>query len=475
MDGMVQIDVDLQRRPATSNLEVRNPYTGDIIGSVPRTGVATLARTIEAMAHATVRLTRHQRSDILRGIADRLRAEAGDLSRLITAESGLSLKDTHHEVMRSIDVLNLAAAAASFDDSAVYAGSVGANGKPRRIFTQREPIGLVAAITPFNHPLNQVIHKIAPAIATGTPIIVKPSEKTPLTALRLLNICRDAGLPPEMLAVVTGTPADIAQVFCEHPDVRLLSFTGSTAIGKALMSRAGHKRVVLELGGNDPLIVMEDADIEAAAALATGGAYGNSGQRCTAVKRILVQRSIADRFVDRLVARTEALICSDPMDARTDIGTVIDEAAAIAIERRVALAVADGGRVLTGNRRQGALVHPTVVDRVSVGSELVHQETFGPIAPVIRFDTIDEAIAISNGTDYGLSSGVCTDRLDWVTRFVNELRVGSVNIWEVPGYRSELSPFGGIKDSGLGQKEGVAEAMKLYTTVKTFSLPWPNA
>ncbi len=472
---MAPATAELRPTADTSTISVHNPYTERLVGQIHRASRATVVRAIERMSTEAPRLARNERSDVLRRMAEAIRSDVDGFSRLITSESGLSLKDSHHEVMRSIDVLSLAAAAANFDDSAVYPGTVGANGKPRRIFTQRESIGLVAAITPFNHPLNQVIHKIAPAIATGTPIIVKPSEKTPLTALRLAEVCREIGLPEELFTIITGTPAEIAQIFCEHEDVKLLSFTGSSEVGKELMRRAGHRRVVLELGGNDPLIVMEDADIEAAAALATAGAYGNSGQRCTAVKRILVQRSVADGFVDALTRRTAKLACGDPANLQTDIGTVIDEAAAARIESRVQRAVAEGARIIHGGLRERALVHPTVVDHVSTRSELVCEETFGPVAPVIRFDTIDQAIAIANSTKYGLSSGVCTDRLDWITRFVNELRMGSVNVWEVPGYRSELSPFGGIKDSGLGHKEGVAEAMKLYTTIKTFSLPWPNA
>lgn len=453
-------------------IPVRNPFTRDLVGNVHRSSGAGIVRKIEMMASEAPRLSRGKRSEILRRLAEAIGADAMEFARLITAESGLSLKDACHEVMRSIDVLNLAAAAANFDDSAVYPGTVGANGKQRRIFTQRESIGLVAAITPFNHPLNQVVHKVAPAIATGTPIIVKPSEKTPLTALRFAESCREVGLPDELFSIVTGAPAEIAQIFCEHEDVKLLSFTGSSEVGKGLARIAGHRRVVLELGGNDPLIVMEDADVEAAAALAVAGAYGNSGQRCTAVKRILVQRNVADKFVDALVDRTAKLVWGDPGDRLTDVGTVIDEPAAIRIESRVQRAVADGARICHGGSRERALIQPTVLDCVSQDSELVREETFGPIAPVMRFDTIDEAISIANSTRYGLSSGVCTDRLEWITRFVSELRVGSVNVWEIPGYRSELSPFGGIKDSGLGQKEGIVEAMKLYTTIKTFSLPW---
>jgi len=229
---------------------------------------------------------------------------------------------------------------------------------------------------------------------------------------------------------------------------------------------------VLELGGNDPIIVMEDADLDEASTLAVQGSYKNSGQRCTAVKRMLVQASVADRFVELLVEKTKAWTYGDPTDASLDMGSVIDEAAARYCEDRVNEAVAAGARLLVGNQRRGALYSPTVVDRVLPDMRLVREETFGPVSPVIRFADIDEAIRISNSTAYGLSSSVCTNRLDYIARFVSELQVGSVNVREVPGYRLELTPFGGIKDSGLGYKEGVQEAVKSFTNVKTYSLPW---
>jgi aldehyde dehydrogenase (NAD+) len=275
-----------------------------------------------------------------------------------------------------------------------------------------------------------------------------------------------------MFSVVTGDPAPIAEELLTSPDVDLVTFTGGVSVGKAIAAKAVYKRQVLEMGGNDPLIVMEDADLEEAAALAAAGSYKNSGQRCTAVKRILVQQSVAERFVERLVARTLAVKYGDPMDPETDMGTVIDEAAAKSFESKVNDAVARGAKLLCGNVRRGALYSPTVLDHVTPEMPLVKYETFGPVSPVIRFATIEEAIAIANSTDYGLSSAVCTNRLDWITRFVAELNVGSVNVREVPGYRLELTPFGGIKDSGLGYKEGVQEAMKSFTSVKTYSLPW---
>jgi aldehyde dehydrogenase (NAD+) len=275
-----------------------------------------------------------------------------------------------------------------------------------------------------------------------------------------------------MLSVITGDPREIADEMLTNADVDLVTFTGGVPIGKAIAAKAVYKRQVLELGGNDPIIVMEDADLDEAALLAATGSYKNSGQRCTAVKRMLVHEKVADEFVERLVARTRAWTYGDPMDRKLDMGTVIDEAAAKAFEAKVDDAVAHGARLLVGNVREGALYSPTVLDRVEPEMNVVRTETFGPVSPVIRFKDVDDAIRISNGTAYGLSSAVCTNRLDYITRFVSELHVGTVNIREVPGYRLELTPFGGIKDSGLGYKEGVQEAMKSFTNTKTYSLPW---
>ena len=275
-----------------------------------------------------------------------------------------------------------------------------------------------------------------------------------------------------MFSVVTGDPKEIAGEMLTHPDVDLVTFTGGVAIGKYIAAKAVYKRQVLELGGNDPLIVMEDADLDEAATLAATGSYKNSGQRCTAIKRMLVHESVADDFVARLEARTEAWTYGDPMDHAIDMGTVIDEPAAKSFEAKVNEAVARGAKLLCGNVRRGALYSPTLIDRVTPDMPVVKYETFGPVSPVIRFRDIDEAIAIANSTAYGLSSAVCTNRLDYITRLVSGLHVGTVNVREVPGYRLELTPFGGIKDSGLGYKEGVQEAMKSFTNVKTYSLPW---
>jgi putative phosphonoacetaldehyde dehydrogenase len=251
-----------------------------------------------------------------------------------------------------------------------------------------------------------------------------------------------------------------------------MTFTGGVAIGKYIAAKAGYRRIVLELGGNDPLIVMDDADLQEAASLAVQGSYKNSGQRCTAVKRMLVHQKVADEFTERVVQATRDWRYGDPTQTEHQMGTVIDEAAATLFEARVNEAVSQGARLLVGNQRRGALYAPTVIDRVSPDMTVVREETFGPVSPILTFADIDEAIALANSTAYGLSSGVCTNRLDDIVRFVNELHMGTVNVREVPGYRLELTPFGGIKDSGLGYKEGVQEAMKSFTNLKTYSLPW---
>ena len=314
--------------------------------------------------------------------------------------------------------------------------------------------------------------KVAPSIASYNRMVLKPSEKTPLTALALADILYEAGLPPPMLSVVTGDPSEIADELLTSPEVDLVTFTGGVAVGKYIAAKAVYKRQVLELGGNDPIIVLEDADIEEAATLAASGSYKNSGQRCTAVKRILVQESVAERLVELLVEKTRAVKYGDPFEPAMDMGTVIDESAARHFEAVVNDAVAGGARLLIGNLRRGALYSPTVLDHVAPEMTVVRTETFGPVAPVIRFAKLEDAIRIANGTAYGLSSSICTNRLDLITRLVRELNVGSVNVREVPGYRLEMTPFGGIKDSGLGYKEGVLEAMRSFSNIKTYSLPW---
>jgi len=458
-------------RPRT--IAIHNPFTGAIVGTVPKATVDDVRRALSIAKGYRAKLTRHERAQICHRTAALIRARTAELSDLITSECGICKKDSLYEVGRACDVFAFAGNAALNDDGQIFSCDITPHGKSRKVYTLREPLqGVIAAITPFNHPLNQVAHKVAPSIATNNRMVLKPTEKTPLTALALADILYEAGLPPEMLSVVTGDPAEIADELLTNENVDLITFTGGVAVGKMIAAKAVYKRQVLELGGNDPLIVMEDADVDEAATLAATGSYKNSGQRCTAIKRMLVHETVADAFVERLVANTRAWTYGDPMDPAIDMGTVIDVAAAQQFESRVNEAVAQGAKLLVGNVRRGSLYSPTVIDHVDPTMNVVRTETFGPVSPVIRFKTIDDAIRIANGTAYGLSSSICTNRLDYITRFVTELHVGSVNVREVPGYRLELTPFGGIKDSGLGYKEGVQEAMKSFTNVKTYSLPW---
>ena len=461
-----------ERVDTDERIPVFNPWNDAVVGTVPAGRAEHARRAFDAAAAYRADLTRYERSQILRRSAELLVARKDALSDLITAESGLSKKDSLYEVGRAFDVFSLAAQLCILDDGETYSCDISPQGKQRKIFTLREPLTAISAITPFNHPLNMVAHKVAPAIATNNCLVCKQTELTPLTALTLADILYEAGLPPAMFSVLTGWPKDIGDEMITNRHVELVTFTGSVPVGKYIAAKAGYRRTVLELGGNDPLIVMEDADLDKAADLAVSGATKNSGQRCTAVKRIFVVERVADEFVALVLEKARKLRCGDPMDPCTDVGTVIHEGAAKLFEARVNDAVANGALLLHGNERRGALYPVTVLDHVPYDCELVREETFGPVVPVIRARDIDDIIPKSNSTAFGLSSGVCTNRLDYITRFIKELRVGTVNIWEVPGYRIEMSPFGGIKDSGLGYKEGVVEAMKSYTTVKTYSLPW---
>ena len=458
-------------------IPVHYPYTNEIIGTVPAGRAEHAAEAFRIARNYQPKLTRYERQQILFRAAELIRSRKDQLSDLITLELGLSKKDSLYEVGRAYDVYSLAGQLCILDDGQIFSCDLTPQGKPRKIFTKREPVGVISAITPFNHPLNMVSHKVAPAIASNNCVVCKPTELTPLTAIALADILYEAGLPPQMFQVVTGWPQDIGDEMVTNENIDIITFTGGVRVGKIIAAKAGYKRAALELGGNDPLIVLDDlsdSDLDKAAELAVAGATRNSGQRCTAVKRILVQERVADRFVEKVLAKAKAIRYGDPMDPTTDLGTVVHELAARTFEARVYKAAEQGAKVLYDPGRKGALLPPITVDFVPHQSELVFEETFGPVIPIVRVPNDDtEVMRISNSTPFGLSSGVCTNNLQRITAFIEGLNVGTVNIWEVPGYRIEMSPFGGIKDSGNGVKEGVMEAMKFFTNVKTWSLPWP--
>ena len=459
-------------------VEVRYPYSDEVIGTVPAGTADHARRAFEIAAGYTPKLTRYDRSQILQKAGALIGERREDLARWLVLELGICHQHAIYETKRAQDVFQFAAAEALKDDSEVFSCDLTHNGKARKIFTKREPVRAISAITPFNHPLNMVSHKIAPSIATNNCMVCKPTELTPLTALTLADILYDAGLPPQMFQVVTGWPADIGDEMITNDNIDIITFTGGVPVGKMIASKAGYRRTALELGGNDPLIVCNDlsqADLEKAATIAVAGATGNSGQRCTAIKRILVQDSVADAFVPLVLEQAKAIRFGDPQDPETQLGCVIHAQAAELFEARVHDAEKAGATILYHPGRDGALLPPIVVDRVPHECDLVMEETFGPIIPIVRVPDDDtEVMRISNGTPFGLSSGVCTNDLNRAIAYINGLNVGTCNIWEQPGYRIEMSPFGGIKDSGNGVKEGVIEAMKFYTNVKTYSLPWPE-
>ena len=454
-------------------LEVRYPWDNSLTGTVTQITPEQLEETIATGLSGGGPPSRFERAEILRRTRDLLNTRSDAFADLIRLETGLCQYETAYEVGRTLDVLEFAAMEALRDDGQIFSGDLTAQGVSRKIFTIREPLQLVASITPFNHPLNQVAHKVAPAVAAGTPIILKPSDKTPLVALRFAELLYEAGLPGNLLSVVSGPIDSVVTPLVRDERVEMVAFTGSVAIGKHIASIAGYKKLCLELGGNSPLIVLDDADLDLAAKLAAEGAFRNSGQRCTAVKRILVHEKILDAFTERLLAVAQDYPCGDPADKNTRVGTVISAGAAASLVSALDAAVADGAEVLwSGGTREGAVFPPTVVGNVRRTSRMVVEESFGPLAPIIAVRDLDDAIDLANNTAFGLSTGIVTNNLAAAVKAVKHIRTGTVNINQVPGYRIESSPFGGVKDSGLGIKEGVIEAVRFMTNTKTVSFPW---
>lgn len=454
-------------------LAIRSPWNGEPAGEVALAGPEELERAIAAALKGGKRPTRWERAKILEKAADLLDARVEEHAQLILRETGLSLHDTRAEAARAGGILRVAAMEALRDEGVVTPGDVTAAGFARKMFTIREPAKLVAAITPFNHPLTQCAHKVAPAIAAGAPVILKPSDKTPLIAMKFAAILYEAGLPGWMLSCFTGPLETVVEPLIRDPRVEALTFTGSAAVGKKLPARAGYKRLALELGGNSEMIVLEDADLDLAARLGCAGSYSNSGQRCTAVKRFLVHRSVAEEFTERLTRRTlEEWKAGDPADLTFRVGAVITEAAAKGLEEFIRDAVDRGAELRCGGTRAGALLEPTVLANVPRDARLMREEAFGPLSPVVVIDDLDDALNLVNASPYGLSTAVMTNSLRAAQRVVAEADTGMVHVNEVPAWRLEHTPFGGVKDSGLGIKEGVREAMAFMSRVKSFSLPW---
>lgn len=453
-------------------LAVFNPYTGMRAGAVPLTSPGRIDSVLRRAREYPPDQPPAERAAVLCRLADRLDSQSDRLSRIITSESGLCLRDTRHEVHRVAEVARAAAIVARTIDEDQTARFVlnPVAGEPRlRVIT--EPLDLVVGITPFNHPMNQVAHKVLPAVAAGASIVIKPSPETPLSAFALRDLLVESGLAESFVQIVVAAPArTAAQRLIMSPLVDMVTFTGGTQAGRRIASRLvrSGKRFVPELGGCSSLIVSDDADFKLAAETAVKGCFGNSGQRCTAVRRVIVLRSVRKEFVAALEAATAGLTYGDPCDEAVDVGTVISEKAARLIQGRVNAALRDGARLVLGNIRRGALYAPTVLDNVRITSRLVALETFGPVAAVIPARDIDQAIALARRTNYALAGAVMTRSEQTARKVADALVVGQFNWNGIPGYRTEAAPFGGFKDSGNGEKEGVILAAHGMRRIRTF-------
>ncbi|MFA5147153.1 MAG: aldehyde dehydrogenase family protein [Candidatus Omnitrophota bacterium] len=447
-------------------LSIKNPYDGKVAGAVSLATKEDVKAAAKDAKGYRPGLSAYERSLILMRTADELEKKAGDYAASISGESGMCVKDAKKEVARAVNILTVAAEEAKRITGESIFTDISESAKRNLAVTMREPVGLVLAITPFNRPLNQVVVKLAPAIAANNSVILKPSEKTPLTAIKFVRALIDNGLPARMVSVVTGHPGEIGDALVSSPYIDMITFTGSREVGEHIAGAAGMVKTTFELGDNGALIIMDDADLKKAVTTAVAGSYGNAGQSCRGIKRILVQKGIEKAFVEALKAQTVKLKVGDPRSEDTDIGTLISEEAASVIEKRIKDAVKDGARLVCGGKRVRAQITPAVLTGVRRDSDIVAKETFGPCAPVVTIKDIEDAVGYVNSTEYGLQTGIFTKDLEKAFYAARELRVGSVIINNGPQFDSPAIPFGGVKASGLG-REGVRFAINEMTTIKT--------
>ena len=451
--------------------DVINPYTGEVIDTVPISHLNNVDKAIEAANNAKKflqEMSAFKISNKLFNVCDKLKENRDDFAELLTKEVGKPINESYVELDRSVETLKLAAEEAK----RIYGESVpldaGLNGKGFFAFTQKLPLGVVAAITPFNYPLNLTIHKIAPAIAAKNTVIIKPPTNAPLTVMKFAELVNEE-FPDGVINVITGYGSEVGDALVASDKIDKISFTGSVLTGLLIAQRAGMKKVTLELGGNDPLVVLDDANVDAAVKGVINGAYLNAGQVCMGVKRIIVQEGIYNKFKTRLVEETSKIKIGNPMDKSTQLGTLISEKAAMQVEETVNNAVNAGAEILTGGKRNGAFYEATVIDKVTPDMDLVVNETFGPVAPLIKVKTVDEAIQIANATEYGLQAGVFTENYKNAMRCANEIEAGTVFINKQSTFRTDNMPFGGFKNSGCG-KEGIKYAVEEMTKTKLIGL-----
>jgi acyl-CoA reductase-like NAD-dependent aldehyde dehydrogenase len=445
-------------------LDVRSPYSGELVGRVA-SGGADEARAAVDAAHAAMRspLPAHERAAILERVRGELHARAEEVARVLSAEAAKPIGAARLEVERAQTTLTAAAVAARTLAGEVVPMDASVAGAGKIAFTIRVPIGVVAAITPFNFPLNLVVHKLAPALAAGCAVVLKPAEKTPLSAFALADAFEAAGLPAGWLNVVAGDPIAIGDVLVEDERVRLITFTGSGAVGWAIRERAPRKRVLLELGNATPAIVLADADLDLAAERLAATAFLFAGQACVSVQRIYVERTVRHAFLDRFLPRVEALRTGDPADEETDVGPVIDAASRERILSWIEAARTAGATILAGgDATDDGVVRPTVIADAAPDLDVSCREVFGPLCTVNAVDSLDEALRLANATAYGLQAGIFTRDLGAALRAAQQLEFGAVVVNETPSFRADPMPYGGVKDSG-NTKEGPEAAVREMT------------
>jgi glyceraldehyde-3-phosphate dehydrogenase (NADP+) len=462
--------------------DVTSPFDGTVTGTVPVAGPDDVRAAVDRAETGAVtwrRTPAHERMRILLRAAELADERAEQIAQIISAEAGKTITEARGEAARSGDLIRLAA----FEGTQLYGDALplDANrgtGLDKIGFTIHQPVGIVVAITPFNYPALLVMHKLAPALAAGNAVVLKPARTTPLTALALARCLTDAGLPDGVLSVLTGPGAgngySLGDALVTDPRVRKVSFTGSTATGEHITRIAGIKKLSLELGSSCPVVVLPDADIELAASAVAAGGYINAGQVCISVQRVITHPAVAADFLDALVPKVEAIRTGDPGSADTTMGTLITTDEAERVEETIRRAVDEGAKLLTGGGRDGAIVAPAVVAGVDPRSSFSQEELFGPAVAVSSAEDFQGAIAQANGTPYGLGAGIFTSDVSGAVRAIREIDAGTVHINWTPLWRADLMPYGGLKASGIG-KEGPRSAVAEMTDIKTVILhgrPW---
>ncbi|HSC93220.1 MAG TPA: aldehyde dehydrogenase family protein [Gaiellaceae bacterium] len=445
-------------------IDVRSPWSGDVVGRVPKAGAAEARRAVDAAEQAMAQpLPAHERAAILDRVAAALRDRHDEVARTISDEAGKPMKAARVEAQRAVSTYTMAAVEARKLAGHVVPMDASAAGEGKLAFTLRRPLGIVGAISPFNFPLNLVAHKLAPALAAGCAVVLKPATATPLSALLLAELETDAGLPPGWLGVLVGPASELGGVLVEDERVRALTFTGSGAVGWRLAERAPKKRVALELGNATPVIVAADADLDAAAAKLAGNAFSFAGQSCISVQRIYVEGDAYEPFLERFLPRVEALKVGDPADEETDVGPVIDDDARARILEWIEEARAAGAEILAGgDAPDDGPIRPTVIGHAAPELKVSCEEVFGPVVTVNRVGDLDEAVRLANATRYGLQAGIFTASVAAALRAAQALEFGGVTVNEAPTFRADQMPYGGVKDSG-NTREGPAYAVRELT------------